>query len=229
MTLTAASDLGVMTHVEALLAIIGPVAGLEIVDIGCGEGEMARALARLGARVSGYDPFIAGTAWTEEGDGAFRLSQAPADAIPAPDQSADLVLFIFSLHHVPAQKHAGAMAEARRLLRPSGRLYVAEPLAEGPSHYVMVPFHDETEVRRMAQAALARYAAPIFGEEQVVGYSERRSFPDFDSFAGRMIAGMRFNGYTEADVLAPEVRRRFQEVMIERGTFDQPVQINIFR
>ena len=56
--------------------------------------------------------------------------QGAADALPMPDQSADLVLFVFSLHHVPGRQAQWAMAEARRVLRPSGRLYVAEPLAK---------------------------------------------------------------------------------------------------
>lgn len=222
-------DLGIMSQAEALLAAVGPVTGLDIIDIGCGEGQMARALASRGARVTGYDPFIAGTGWTDEGTGSFRLVQAPADAIPEPDQSADLVLFIFSLHHVPEGKHAGAIEEARRLLRPSGRLYVAEPLAEGPNHYVMQPFHDETAVRKEAAAALARYAAPKFLRERIFGYREPRSFPNFDGFAERMIANMRYNGYTAEAVLAPEVRRRFEEMMASnKGSFEQPVRINIF-
>jgi ubiquinone/menaquinone biosynthesis C-methylase UbiE len=230
MTKVAVSDLGTMSHVEALLAAVGPVAGMQIIDIGCGEGQMARALAGLGAHVTGYDPFIEGAGSTEQGAGSFRLARAPADAIPAPDGSADLVLFIFSLHHVPDSKHAGAMAEARRLLRPSGSLYVAEPLAEGPGHYVTAPFHDETLVRREAAASLVRYAAPQFASERVVVYNEGRSFPDFDSFAERMIESMRFNDYTEDAILAPEVRRRFEEIMISRnGSFDQPVRVNIFR
>jgi hypothetical protein len=44
-----------------------------------------------------------------------------------------------------------------------------------------------------------------------------------------MIANMRFNGYTEAAVLAPEVRRRFAETHAAHGgSFDQPVRINVF-
>ena len=30
-------DLGTVSHLDALLATVGPVAGLNIVDIGCGE------------------------------------------------------------------------------------------------------------------------------------------------------------------------------------------------
>jgi 2-polyprenyl-3-methyl-5-hydroxy-6-metoxy-1,4-benzoquinol methylase len=223
------TDLGMMSRIEGLLAAIGPVEGLEIIDVGCGEGEMARALAERGATVRGYDPFIAGTDWTAQGTGSYRLSKATADAIPEPDASADLVLFVFSLHHVPEPTHAAAMAEARRLLRPSGRLCVAEPLAEGPNQYLMEPYHDETAVRRAATEALEAYAAPLFGREQVVRFSEGRTLASFDEFTARAFAGMRFNGYTEADILQPEVRRRFDEVMATHGgRLEQPVRVNIF-
>src|SRR5271165_6750287 len=84
-------DLGVKSHLEALLATVGPVAGLRVIDIGCGEGGLARALAKLGAHVAGYDPLISGIELTALGDGSFRLAKAAADAIPEPDHAADLV------------------------------------------------------------------------------------------------------------------------------------------
>lgn len=229
MTETPTRDLGVKSHLDALLATVGAVGGLRVIDIGCGEGRMARALAALGADVTGYDPFIEGTEPTAHGAGRFRLVKASADAIPEPDQSADLVLFIFSLHHVPAAKLAGALAEARRILRPSGRLYVAEPLAQGPHQYVMELFHDETAVRKAAADALSQLARPAFANDDVATYAEMRRYPDFDTFAERMIANMRFNGYSREAVLAPAVRRRFDETFTANGgIFDQPVRINCF-
>ncbi len=222
-------DLGAVSHIDALVATVGPAAGLNIIDIGCGEGRLTRALAALGARVTGCDPFIAETAWTGHGAGSYRLVKAAADAIPEPDHQADLVLFVFSLHHVPGDKLEAALAEARRLLRPSGRLYVAEPLAQGPHHYVIELFHDETPVRKAAAAALRRFARPHFATGQVLSYTDQRSFADFDAFADRMIANMRFNGYTRDAVLAPEVRRRFAETHAAHGgRFDQPVRIDYF-
>jgi SAM-dependent methyltransferase len=229
MTRSSLRDLGAASHVEALLATVGPVAGLRILDIGCGEGQLTRALAKLGARVTGYDPFIAETAWTAHGAGSYRLAKAAADAIPEPDHEADLVLFVFSLHHVPAAKLQGALAEARRLLRPSGRLYVAEPLAQGPHHYVMELFHDETAVRKAAAEALVRFARPNFATDDIAIYTEQRSFSDFDAFAERMIANMRFNGYSKEAVLAPAVRTRFAEMAaVYGGRLDQPVRIDCF-
>lgn len=223
------TELGALSHLDALLATLGPVAGLRIIDIGCGEGQLTRALAKLGAQVTGYDPFIAGTELTRDGAGSYRLAKAAADAIPEPDHGADLVVFVFSLHHVPGAKLEGALAEARRLLRPTGRLYVAEPLAEGPHQYVIELFHDETAVRREAAAALARFARPRFATATTWTYFDRRNIPDFDSFAERMIANMRFNGYSREAVLAPAVRRRFDETYAANGgKFDQPVRIDCF-
>ena len=37
---------GVVSHLDALLATAGPVYGLRILDIGCGEGQLTQALAR---------------------------------------------------------------------------------------------------------------------------------------------------------------------------------------
>ena len=229
MAQSSMSDLGAKSHLEALLATVGPVEGLRILDIGCGEGQLTRALAALGAQVTGYDPFIAETGPTAHGAGGYRLARAAADAIPEPDHEADLVLFVFSLHHVPGAKLKGAIAEARRLLRPSGRLYAAEPLAQGPHQYVMELFHDETPVRKAAAEALAHFARPHFATDQISTYTDARSFADFDSFAERMVANMRFNGYTKEAVLAPAVRHRFAETCAAHGgRFDQPVRIDYF-
>ena len=225
----SARDLGAKSHLDALLETVGPVSGLEVVDIGCGEGHLTRSLAARGARVTGCDPFISETGWTAHKSGSYRLAKASADALPMPDSSTDLALFVFSLHHVPAARLDAALAEACRVLRPSGRLYVAEPVAEGPHQYVMELFHDETSVRKAAADALARSAKPRFAADRISRYIDQRRFADFDDFAGRMIANMRFNGYTKEAVLAPAVRHRFAETFAALGgEFDQPVRIDYF-
>ena len=86
--------------------------------------------------------------------------------------------------------------------------------------------------RRCAKAAaeaLARFARPQFATDRIATYAEKRSYADFDLFAERMIANMRFNGYSEEAVLAPAVRRRFEETHAAHGgRFDQPVRIDCF-
>jgi len=225
----SATELGLSTHVNAILEALGPLEGLEVIDVGCGEGQNARALAGAGGRVTGFDPFIEGTDRISQGSGSFRLVRASADALPLANRSADVVLFIFSLHHVPQAKLAAALAEARRVLKPSGRLLVAEPLPLGPSHYVSAPFHDETAVRAAAAAALNSEAAAFFRKRQIFSYTDRRRYDTFESYAERMIRNRRFNNYSEEAVLAPEVRRRFAEMFaVGNGAFDQPVRIDLF-
>jgi ubiquinone/menaquinone biosynthesis C-methylase UbiE len=212
-----------------LLATVGSVDGLRVFDIGCGEGHLTRALAKRSARVTGFDPFMAPVSLTMEGAGSYELVRASADMLPMADGEADLALFVFSLHHVPAAKLEGALLEARRVLKPSGRLYVAEPIPEGAHQRAMELFHDETAVRRNAADALARYAYPKFAVDKVATYVDSRAYPDFDTFAERMIANMRFNGYTKEAVLAPAVRQRFDETYAAHGgQFDQPVRIDCF-
>ncbi|HTX04100.1 MAG TPA: class I SAM-dependent methyltransferase [Candidatus Acidoferrales bacterium] len=222
------TDLGLQKHADAVIASLGSPLGLDVVDVGSGEGGNARVLASHGASVTGVDPFIDPTDWKEEGSGRYRLLKSPADVLPLDDRSADLVLFVFSLHHVPNDKLQSALAEARRVLRPAGRLYVAEPLAEGPNHYVSAPFHDETVVRAAARSALDAFAIPHFAQHRRLSYYDRRPYDNFDAYAKRMIANRRFNGYSEEAVLAPEVRKRFDEVVASGLPFDQPVRIDIF-
>ena len=79
---------------------------------------------------------------------------AAGEALPLASESLDIVFFFNSLHHVPVAQQGPALAEAARVLKPGGRLYIVEPLAEGPSHALMVPVEDETEVRARAYDAI---------------------------------------------------------------------------
>lgn len=229
-TSKASIDLGQMERAEALNTLLLGADSDYIVDLGCGEGHIARALATHGARVAGYDPLLdQEIGWTQEGAGRYRLAKASAEATPEPDGCADAVLFVFSLHHVPRAKLGPALREAHRLLKPTGRLCVVEPVAEGPSQYVMAPYHDETAVRSDALAALAAHAAPMFDVEDVILFAERTMYSDFEAYAARAALGTRFNDYTIEQVTAPEVRRRFAEMSAaNQGAFDQPVRINLF-
>jgi SAM-dependent methyltransferase len=101
---------------------------LDILDVGCGTGEITARLAELYERASlvGVD-LIAGhleTARTRcsafAGRVAFR--EADAFALPFPDAAFDLVVCRHMLQAVPSPD--AAMAEMVRVLRPGGRLHL---------------------------------------------------------------------------------------------------------
>jgi ubiquinone/menaquinone biosynthesis C-methylase UbiE len=127
--MTADGGLDRATRIEAMLEIVGDVSGKQVIDIGCGEGQVAQALAERGAHVLGFDPFIPGTDEIAVGEGSYRLQVGSADALPVGDGIADVVLFMFSLHHVPGAMMPRALVEARRVLRPGGQLCVVAPTA----------------------------------------------------------------------------------------------------
>jgi SAM-dependent methyltransferase len=85
-----------------------------VLEIGCGRGELARALADRGFDVVAIDPAA------PEGAIYRRVSLAEF-ADPAPF---DAVVAIRSLHHIPDLD--GAVATMAELLRPGGRLIVHE-------------------------------------------------------------------------------------------------------
>lgn len=224
----SAVDIGQRTPIDAMIHIVGDVGGLQIVDLGCGEGHFGRELARQGARVTGIDPLIDPVPEQNVGEGSFRVLQIGAEAVPLPAASADIVTFIYSLHHMPEAALAACLREAARLLRPAGRLYVAEPLAQGSLHDLLKCFHDETRVRANALRALEEVRSE-FEARDIFLYSDRRVITSFDTFAQRMIANTRFNGYDAADVMAPQVVGRFNELFATNGgNFDEPVLVNLF-
>ncbi|MEU2090685.1 class I SAM-dependent methyltransferase [Nocardia beijingensis] len=132
----AALLLGRGNRLNAQLAgLAGPASSAEVVDIGCGPGDLARVLARRAARVIGVDPspqmIEYATARSRDLPNC-RFEIGTAQALPLPDASADLVTSTFAMHHIPAAHRADAIAQMFRVLRPGGRLLLADTLPTDP-------------------------------------------------------------------------------------------------
>jgi ubiquinone/menaquinone biosynthesis C-methylase UbiE len=130
----------------------------DVLDVGCGEGYVARRLAEAGARVVALDPLPGAIevarATAPEGP-SLRYVEGSAEALPFADQSFDAVIFFNSLHHVALHAMELALDQAARVLRPGGVLYVQEPLAQGAAFELLRQIEDETGVRSAALEALA--------------------------------------------------------------------------
>jgi SAM-dependent methyltransferase len=109
---------------ESQVGVLGDVAGLDVLDLGCGVAYFSAWLARRGARVVGLDvtPAQLATARRMQAETglSFQLVEASAEAVPLGDASFDLVLSEYgaSIWCDPA----AWVPEAARLLRPGGRL-----------------------------------------------------------------------------------------------------------
>jgi len=115
---------GVFHVPESQVQALGDVAGLDVVELGCGTAYISAWLARQGARPVGVDPTPAQLATAREMQAEFGLEfplvEAIAESVPLPDASFDLAISEYgaSIWADPERW----IPEAARLLRPGGRL-----------------------------------------------------------------------------------------------------------
>src|SRR5262245_20347944 len=115
------------TLIEYARGTLANVRTNRLLDVGCGAGRNAIALAGLGWDVVGIDlswPML--QAATERAvNGRFNLALAPMDALPLGDRSVDFVVAhgIWNLARSGHEFRCG-IAEAARVLRPGGRVFV---------------------------------------------------------------------------------------------------------
>jgi ubiquinone/menaquinone biosynthesis C-methylase UbiE len=122
-------------HYRRLLAASGARAGERVLDVGSGPGYFARMLARAvgpGGSVTGIDAAPEMTAYAARK--ARRLPQCSfrsgtAESLPFPDGAFDLVVSSLVMHHLTDDVRGRAVAEMRRVLRPGGRLLLADAAA----------------------------------------------------------------------------------------------------
>jgi SAM-dependent methyltransferase len=102
--------------------------GRDVVEMGCGSGYGARLVSGAAPRsYAGFDLMPEQIALAQgRGLAAARFLVADATRVAALGEAcADVVLIFGILHHIPGWPRA--LAEAARLLRPGGRLFVEEP------------------------------------------------------------------------------------------------------
>jgi ubiquinone/menaquinone biosynthesis C-methylase UbiE len=103
-----------------LVAAHVPFAPQLIVDVGCGTGRFSDPLAdRFAAKVIGIDPSqtMLAVARTKCATAHVEFRLAPAERLPLPDRSADLVFMSMVLHHLLDKESRSA----RVLSRPACR------------------------------------------------------------------------------------------------------------
>jgi SAM-dependent methyltransferase len=205
-----------------------------VVDVGCGDGALVRHLARRGARAIGVEigaePLARARAHPPAA--AERYEHGGAQALPLEDMSAEVVVFANSLHHVPGELLDTALAEAARVLRPGGVLYVQEPVADGPYFELLRAVDDETAVRAAAQAAIGRAGEHGLAHEQTIDFDNDVVHPDFASFRDRVVLAdaERAEALTGIE---DDLRERFEQTA-ERGEdgtfrFRHPMRVDVLR
>lgn len=207
--------------------------GKRVLDVGCGDGNLARLMTAKGARVTGLEcqPKQLAKALAAAKVGDEDYVDAGAQDMPFPDEEADIVVFFNSLHHVPPEMMSKGLSEAARVLKPNGVLYVSEPVASGPFFELVRPVDDETEARRLAYEAVQAVSRHGLRPESEHLFLHPMSMKSFDEFRQRVVSA---NHERQALVAAmeAELRANFERLgqKTERGQFFlQPTRANLLR
>jgi ubiquinone/menaquinone biosynthesis C-methylase UbiE len=199
---------GVFGHAEARLDVFGDVAGLDVVELGCGTAYVSAWLARRGARPVGIDPTPAQLATARDMQRHFGLEfplvEAVAESVPLPDASFDLAVSEYgaSIWADPFRW----IPEAARLLRPAGRLVF---LRNAPLSVLCMRLDGVDECLQRPQRGLSRVEWPDTGEVEfhlphgeLIDVLRRAGFGIerlIELYAGEDAETHRYYGYVTAE------------------------------
>ena len=143
-----------------------------VLDVGCGNGSLTEALAARFDRVIAVDhaPERIATARRRLDGAEIDFRDGEADDLPVGDSEVDAVFFSLVLHHVP--RIDDALREAHRVLRPGGRVAVAD----------FSPHHDEAMRAEMGDLRLGLDPAAMADALKKAGFAEITTSPARDRF-----------------------------------------------
>lgn len=230
---TAAPTPALVDDELCVLSELVPLDAQAIIELGCGNAQLARALlarhprCRVTALEVDARQHAKNLAAPQPG---LQFVAAGAQSIPFADAGFDLALMLKSLHHVPLPLMAQALGEAARVLRAGGHLYVSEPVYAGTFNELIRLFNDEGVVRAAAQAALD--AALRTGAWDPV--AERRfempvTFSDFADFEQRQMRPT-FADHRIDEAKLAAVRAAFEPHRTATGArFMRPMHVRLLR
>jgi SAM-dependent methyltransferase len=170
-----------------------PESAARVLDVGCGDGILARQLGAKVPQVLGLDRsghVLAAAVAADDGTGV-RYLQADVQKAPLQPECFDAVVSVAALHHMDP---AAALGSMRDLLRPGGRLFVIDvarssSVADLPAEAVGFVLHR----LRTWQHGCQQPAAPTLPPRQTYAEMRRMSKAALPGSAFRRHALWRYS------------------------------------
>lgn len=121
-----------------LLIQYGLAPNHSLIDVGCGSGRLAKALVSyLHGRYLGLDvlPALLAHARAQAPNPAWRFETVTGFSIPERDEAADMIAFFSVFTHLLHEQSYVYLRDARRVLKPGGRIVFSFMEFGYPSHW----------------------------------------------------------------------------------------------
>ena len=137
--------------------------GKTLLEVGCGDGRLTALLANKVEGITGIDPDDNSIEAARKNISGVNFLVGSGEKMDLANESFDIVLFSYSLHHQDGVK---AMAEAKRVLRPDGHILIIEPTPDG-EFTLLVSIFEKDEISRLQQTYeyVSSGAFTIIGKE----------------------------------------------------------------
>ena len=119
--------------------------GKKVLEIGCGDGRLTGQLVGKAAAITAIDPDEISIEAAGRNIGGVNFLVGSGEKLDFADETFDIVLFGYSLHHQDGVK---ALSEARRVARPNGQILIIEPRDEG-EYSRLVSIFETDEIARL--------------------------------------------------------------------------------
>ncbi len=219
-----------LSHIDALSKMI-EIEGKEILDVGAGAGQMSICMIQRGAK--SVQAIECSMAMLEKLShlkiAEVKVLCGKGEALPCLGETADLVLYLNSFHHIPLSNQEQALVEARRCLRRSGVFVVAEPEPFGPYFELTRLVDDEKAIREQTWDFLSKQK--VFELLEEFYYFAPKVYESFAEFEGHSIsvAKERASQFRENH---DQICQKFyaNSVQTDKGyEFRQPMRVKVMK
>lgn len=216
----------VSPHLDIASALL-PLNDSEILSLTIGAGDIAPAIAV--AVKTATVTVVELHSVTEDPPPLSNLTYKAGDAdrIPAEDESFDIVIVNGVLSRVEDDRRAPVLREIRRVLRPGGFAYIAEPAPGGAFNEITRVFKDEKQDRLTAfeliRGTVSSGAMVLVSQKF---FQMPVTIADFAAVErGYIPPGVRVSGGQKA-----EAQKKFERHMGPKGaTFQIPTRIDLLQ